>query len=595
MAIKHYFPDTAANTLVPRALRALVRGNPHLTLNEPERVVANAHHEASKVSVIGGGGSGHEPAWSGFVGQGLLSAAACGDIFASPSTKQILAAVRAVPSTKGTIMLITNYTGDRLHFGLAAEKAKALGLGDFAVLPATDDVSIGRSKSNRVGRRGMPGHLFTMKIVCAAADQNLSLEACLDLGRAINDQTVSVGSALDYCHVPGRQHQKMPDDVCVVGAGIHNEPGQQLISPFPSVEELIKRCLHLLCNPDDPERAFVQFGPKDEVLLLINNYGGLSSLELGAIADEVQIQLASYYSTRPVRYLCGAFETSLNAPGFSISLCNVSATARKCNLSTCTLLELFDHPTAAVSWPNLVRSVPKPAQAAQTKGNGDINVNGNETPGQKYDTIEAPLLEKAVRKACERAILAEPQLTKWDLVMGDGDCGEAVKGLCEAVLQRLDTNSAICDSVVSFLESIAEPVDDMGGTLGAIFGIFLATFTTSLKKEFRERDAPESSKIYARALGTAVESLKVYTTAREGDRTVMDVLIPFTDSFIKGGDIKAAVHVAKEKAEATQCMKARLGRASYVGEASGQQLPDPGAWALYEIVAGVEEGLSIEI
>lgn len=162
MSTKHYFPDTAANTLVARALRALVHANPHLILNEEERVVADSRHDASAVSIISGGGSGHEPSWSGFVGEGLLSAVACGDIFASPSTKQVLAAMRLAPSKEGTILLITNYTGDRLHFGLAAERAKASGLGEkVVILPATDDVSIGRNRSSRVGRRGMPGHIFS--------------------------------------------------------------------------------------------------------------------------------------------------------------------------------------------------------------------------------------------------------------------------------------------------------------------------------------------------------------------------------------------------------------------------------------------------
>jgi triose/dihydroxyacetone kinase / FAD-AMP lyase (cyclizing) len=162
MSTKHYFPSTAANTLVPRALRSLVKANPHLTLDEAERVVANSRNDASAVSIIGGGGSGHEPAWSGFVGEGLLSAAACGDIFASPSTKQVLRAMKLAPSDKGTILLITNYTGDRLHFGLAAERARASGLGNVVIIAATDDVSIGRSKCSRVGRRGMPGHVNSM-------------------------------------------------------------------------------------------------------------------------------------------------------------------------------------------------------------------------------------------------------------------------------------------------------------------------------------------------------------------------------------------------------------------------------------------------
>lgn len=122
----------------------------------------NSKHRPNQVALISGGGSGHEPAWSGYVGDGLLSAVACGDIFASPNMKQVLAAIAAVPSQEGTILLITNYTGDKLHFGLAAEKALAAGFSEkVVVLAATDDVSIGRSKSEKVGRRGLAGNVIS--------------------------------------------------------------------------------------------------------------------------------------------------------------------------------------------------------------------------------------------------------------------------------------------------------------------------------------------------------------------------------------------------------------------------------------------------
>ncbi|KAK1729029.1 hypothetical protein CaCOL14_008518 [Colletotrichum acutatum] len=592
MATKHYFPDTAANTLVPRALRALVSANPHLTLSEAERVVADSHNDRSTVSIIGGGGSGHEPAWSGFVGEGLLSAVACGDIFASPSTKQVLEAMRLAPSNAGTILLITNYTGDRLHFGLAAERAKASGLSDkVVVLPATDDVSIGRSKSSRVGRRGMPGHIFTMKILGAAAAEKYSFDQCVEIGRAVNDQTVSLGSALDHCHVPGRQHQSVGEDVCVVGAGIHNEPGQQLITPFPSVTDLVDRMLKLLCDPNDTERAFVSFEKGDEATLLINNYGGLSVLELGALTNEVQTQLASTWSITPVRTQVGTFETSLNAPGFSISLCNISAAARQLKSTANELLQLLDRPTSAVHWPNTVRPV-----TGEEKTNGLTTDKASVTNGheQRSDLIKVNpnLLENAIRSACERAIAAEPNLTKWDMVMGDGDCGEAVKGLCESLLRNLDNGSAASGSVFAFLESTIEAVDDMGGTLGAILGILLSAFSSSLRSEAQANPASTTSfspMLYASSLASAVESLKSHTPAREGDRTVMDVLLPFSDAFVKSGDFGAAVKVAAEKAEATRYLKARFGRATYVGDAAGQELPDPGAWALYELLLGMAE------
>ena len=146
-----------------------------------------------------------------------------------------------------------------------------------------------------------------MKILGAAAAKDYSFERCVEIGQAVNEQLVSVGSALDHCHVPGRQnHDDIGDDVCVVGAGIHNEPvsflkafpefsdwlqGAQKISPFPSVEDLISKLLHLICDQNDPERAFVKFSNTDDTVLLINNYGGLSNLEVGALTQEILDQL----------------------------------------------------------------------------------------------------------------------------------------------------------------------------------------------------------------------------------------------------------------------------------------------------------------
>lgn len=179
MSDKHFFPSTAANTLVPRHLRALTAANPHLALIPSERVVYDPHHSPSTVSIISGGGSGHEPGWSGFVGEGALAGAACGDIFASPSTKQVLAAMKAAPSEEGHILMITNYTGDKLHFGLAAERAKALGLAKrVEMIHLADDVSIVRSKCGAVGRRGMPGHIVRKsskerKLVASKFDEML--------------------------------------------------------------------------------------------------------------------------------------------------------------------------------------------------------------------------------------------------------------------------------------------------------------------------------------------------------------------------------------------------------------------------------------
>lgn len=140
MSTKHFFPQTEG--VVVQGLESLVARNNHLALDAPNKVVYSQTHQPTKVSVISGGGSGHEPAWSGYVGDGMLAAAVNGEVFASPATKQIMAAISHVGSDAGIILCITNYTGDNLHFGLAREKAVGMGY-KIGVLRMTDDVALG--------------------------------------------------------------------------------------------------------------------------------------------------------------------------------------------------------------------------------------------------------------------------------------------------------------------------------------------------------------------------------------------------------------------------------------------------------------------
>ena len=157
MSTKHFFPNTEG--VVKNALSSLVARNPNLQHDEDNRVVFSKTHDPSKVTLISGGGSGHEPAWSGYVGDGMLTAAVAGDVFASPSTKQIMSAIKNVPSENGIILGITNYTGDMLHFGLACEKGLRMGY-NIKVVSFTDDAALGRKKSELVGRRGLAGNIL---------------------------------------------------------------------------------------------------------------------------------------------------------------------------------------------------------------------------------------------------------------------------------------------------------------------------------------------------------------------------------------------------------------------------------------------------
>ncbi|KAF4436540.1 Dihydroxyacetone kinase [Fusarium austroafricanum] len=250
---------------------------------------------------------------------------------------------------------------------------------------------------------------------------------CVSLGRAVNDHTVSIGLSLDHCYAPGRQYKKIAGDMCDIGTGIHNEPGQQLVSPFPSVEEVIMSLLDHLCSQNDPEIALCKFCANDQVLLLVNNYGGLSNFQLGALVEEVQQQFAS------------TFRDSLSR----------SATSQPLRLSVNQQMYLDPIST----------DLQKACFQGSTK---------RERPCQ--------------RKGLDQ----EPKLTEWDMMKGDGQCGEAVKGLSESLIAKLREGVAASGSVVSFLGSITDTVDDMGGTLGAIFGILLIAFNNTLKLEFTD-------------------------------------------------------------------------------------------------------------
>jgi dihydroxyacetone kinase len=160
MSSKHLFHNV--DDLVFKSLRGQISNNPSLSLIPSDNVIFDTNHSRKKVSIISGGGAGHDPAWSGYVGKNMLAAAALGDIFASPRARQVESAIKSVPSDEGTLLVITNYTGDCLHFGMACEKANAAGdqLGRVAVMACGDDVSVGKKGNGLVGRRGLPGQIL---------------------------------------------------------------------------------------------------------------------------------------------------------------------------------------------------------------------------------------------------------------------------------------------------------------------------------------------------------------------------------------------------------------------------------------------------
>lgn len=588
MSTRHLF--NSPDGLVTKYLRGLVAYNPQLGLDEASRVVFDTRHDRSKVSIIAGGGSGHEPAWSGYVGENLLAASVAGDIFASPTTKQVLAATELAPSDKGTIMVIGNYTGDCLHFGLATEKLKAAG-SQSRLLVCGDDVSIGNA-GGVVGRRGLAGHVPALKAMGGAAGRGGSLDEVYGLGLAVSQQTVTISATLDRCHVPGRtgEHSTVAADTIELGTGVHNEPGYMKMTPAPAAGEVVRRMLRHCLDENDPERGYVKFAPGDETVLLASNLGGMSYLEMGALVDEVLGQLEADWGVVPARVYSGPAETSLNAPAFSITVINITAAAKECSYPLDTIKEFLDVRTDT-HWESMAGSQAcaqrRPRREQFTK-TASLSSHSSSADGLKADT---KTLETMLRTACEAVIAAEPDLTKWDTVMGDGDCGETVKAGATYLLAALDEEKVAAEGSVNAVLAALEDITEsrMGGTLGGILGILFTSLRGAIGKSADASGSP--TLLWAEALSSALASLRRYTPAQVGDRTIMDTLIPFAEA-LHSRSLAMAADAAMRGAESTRKIAPRLGRATYVGVTDGQELPpDPGAWAAAVVVKGLNDGL----
>lgn len=599
MATKHFF--SSQDGLVATALRGVVSQNPKLKVIESDKIVFDGTHDRKKVSLISGGGSGHEPAHAGYVGEGMLSAAVCGDVFASPSTKQIEVGCQAVHSDEGYIFIVTNYTGDMLHFGLAAEKINAAG-GRAGLIKSADDVSVGRAHGGLVGRRGLSGTIVINKVLGAAAAAKNGFDAILSLGHALSDNLVTINAGLDHCHVPGRgeDYGQLGRNQCEIGLGIHNEPGVQMLDKIPSADDLVKSMLTLLLDQTDKDRAFVKFdSQKDKVAMLINNLGGVSILEQNALVDVVRRKLEEEYGVVPIRVYSGHFMTSLNAPVFAVTLLNISNTARVAKLSDTDIISYLDAPTSANNWPaphyfnNEATPIDLASQTHQVSHESHVSNKGH---AREWDLeVDPETLRDRLNKVANNIIAKEPDLTEWDTKMGDGDCGKTYEAGARALLQSIESDGLTKrGSVLDVLEKVLDITEDkMGGTLGAIFGIYFAAFVSSLKallSEEERKGAPPSEYLSV-AAEEALRNLRKHTPAAEGDRTVMDVLIPFVKSFATTQSIETAARTAETAAEHTRKIKPKLGRATYVGgiDDMSEFPPDPGAYGVYEIVKGLND------
>ncbi|THV74778.1 dihydroxyacetone kinase [Aureobasidium pullulans] len=588
-AAKHFINDP--NHLVLTALRSITLANPSVALDAENKIIFRRGdaglYKQSQVSVVSGGGAGHEPSFAAFVGPGILSGAISGTIFASPSAEQIRRCLLGrVDSAKGILVIVMNYTGDVLNFGMGVEKARATGV-DIEMLVVGDDAGVPRSKGGKVGRRGIAGTVLVQKIAGALAATGAPLKDVHRVAKLASDNIVSIGSSLSHVHVPGRKVTEAGEDELTfeeveIGMGIHNEAGSERTKA--DLPDLVEQMLAHMLDEEDKERGFLKVSSEDETVVLINNLGGVSVLEMGGIATEVLDQLKKYHNIRPVRVLVGTFMTSLNGIGFSISLLKLQDTALDKSM-----LQLLDAPSEVTGW-----ATPVPTATWENKSTAADRRQTAMADGDKDKpsnlTLNTEESKKVLKAGLDRVIVAEPDVTHYDTIVGDGDCGIGLKRGAESVLQLIASDLDTQDAVI-FMDRIISTIEtSMDGTSGAIYAIFLNALAAGLRSQSPESGKKEvTTQVWAEAAKQALEGLGKYTPARPGDRTLVDALEPFIKQLVATGDLKKAAQAAKEGTDATKGMKASLGRSVYVGNEGFKEVPDPGAYGLSEFLTGLAE------
>jgi triose/dihydroxyacetone kinase / FAD-AMP lyase (cyclizing) len=507
---------------------------------------------AGTVALLSGGGAGHEPAHAGYVGEGMLTGAVAGEVFTSPSVDAVLDAIRAVATPGGVLLIVKNYTGDRLNFGLAAELARADGI-EVATVVVADDVALAAEAG--AGRRGIAGTVLVHKVAGAAAEAGLPLAEVARRAQQVADTVGTMGLALSACTVPaaGQPGFLLDADEAEWGLGIHGEPGVERGALQPA-REVVERLLTAIA-----EDRGITGGQR--VVLLVNGLGATPPMELSIVADAAVRDLRKR-GIVVERLWAGNFLTALDMAGVSVSLLAVDD----------DLLAALDAPTTAPAWPHTssasdgsVVSAPSPA----TTGTGTL-------------APEDPV-RRALEAVAETLIANRDELTELDRVVGDGDMGISLaRGAATLLADSPDYPGEQGPAAVLRAAS-ASVRRSVGGTSGPLYAIMLLRAATAL--EAAPPDDP--ARAWAAALQAGADGIREVGGAEVGDRTMIDALAPAAAALTAGLEsgaapreaLAAAIEAARTGADDTARITARLGRSSYLGERVLGH-PDPGAKAI---------------
>ncbi|MDY4709551.1 MAG: dihydroxyacetone kinase subunit DhaK, partial [Eubacteriales bacterium] len=586
-------------TFVYDMCHGLAAAHPELEFVEKFKVVKKKEINRNKVTLISGGGSGHEPAHAGFVGKGMLDAAVCGDVFASPSQIQVYEAIKATASDKGTLLIIKNYSGDCMNFNNAGARAKEDDDIDVDAVFVNDDVAVTDSLYT-VGRRGVAGTMLVHKIAGAAAEQGKDLKEVKRIAQKVIDNVASIGFAISSCTPPakGTPIFELADENMEFGVGIHGEPGVAT-EKFVTSDELAEKMV-----PRIADNAVIKLKRGDEIAVIVNGFGGTPLSELYVLNNSVNkvIEREGY---KVHRAIVGNYMTSLDMQGASVTFLKLDE----------ELKALLDYPvnTPALTWGGAASEEAEAALDAVKALAKALNV----TPGAVTATAdaksatgakEAKPVKQAVYELTEKPVFAPKMNTAAfvalvdkmaDVIIenevhfcdmdscGDGDFGMSIaKGF-----KQLKKDWATRDKadIGAFLTSASDIIMEYcGGASGPIWGSGFR-YAGKAAAGAKELDATLLGKILVGAVNG------VQTTGERsfghgavvGDKTLIDALVPCADEVTKAAAEGDSLVVAMEKgaraavkgAEYTKQITARLGRAGVVGEKSIGH-PDAGAYGL---------------
>lgn len=537
-------------SMVHRDLVKMVRGG----------VVRAQPGSKGKVAVVVGGGSGHYPAFVGYVGTGFADAAIAGDIFASPSTQAIQSVVRQADLGGGILLGFGNYAGDVLNFGIAADRLRAEGY-DVRILATMDDVASAK-ESERERRRGIAGDLTIFKIVGAAAEAGLDLDAVEQIGHRANRQTRTFGVAFDGCTLPGEADKlfHVPAARMALGLGVHGEPGigeESIPRPQALAQILLEKVVSEM--PADAPRR---------VAITLNGLGSTKQEEL-FVLWEALVPLLAKAGLTPVAPLVGEYVTSLDMAGCSLTLTWLDEELERfwcAPVDTAALRHglIEDVDTTPED------SLDEPSVTYMKASTGEGR-RGGQCVSEIMSTLASALAT------------AEAELGRIDAVAGDGDHGQGMaRGSAAAKVAAAKAASFGAGAATTLSAAADAWADRAGGTSGALWGEGLRAFSLALD----DNTLPSPEQL-SRGAKQAMERIMSLGKAKPGDKTLIDALVPFVNVF----EQELANHktlseawclgaqASQVAAEATKDLLPRMGRARTHGEKSKGH-PDAGALSL---------------